>query len=219
MLKSVGSVLLGSDGAAFESPTLVLLNDIFSISDADIQTALSPVVKSLQKTFSVEQGSLAEIIGEPIDYKWLFDMYGLLQGAEIWDTLGDWVENSQPVLGPTAKSNLMTFAKGADRSRVQACIEKKKHFAKRLNDFLGDKKLLCFPTVPILAPLRGSIEAESRRAGVYYPRMLAVNAIAGLSGTPQITMPVADVNGVPIGISLLAGYGQDEKLLSFAGAI
>ncbi|WP_366945217.1 hypothetical protein [Desulfoluna sp.] len=48
--------------------------------------------------------------------------------------------------------------------------------------------------------------------GDHIPRSMSVNAISSLTGTPQITVPVAEVRGVPVGLSFLAGYGQDIRL-------
>jgi Asp-tRNA(Asn)/Glu-tRNA(Gln) amidotransferase A subunit family amidase len=38
-------------------------------------------------------------------------------------------------------------------------------------------------------------------------------------GTPQITIPVAEANGVPIGLSFIAGYGQDMKLINICNQL
>jgi amidase len=46
-----------------------------------------------------------------------------------------------------------------------------------------------------------------------------VNAVAGLAGLPQISLPLATAAGVPVGISVLAGRRQDEALLDLASAL
>lgn len=42
---------------------------------------------------------------------------------------------------------------------------------------------------------------------------------SGLSRTPQITIPIAEANGVPIGVSFVAGYGMDHMLINFCNKI
>jgi len=36
---------------------------------------------------------------------------------------------------------------------------------------------------------------------------------------PQLSLPIADVGGIPIGLSLLARHGQDDFLLEVAKTI
>jgi amidase len=48
--------------------------------------------------------------------------------------------------------------------------------------------------------------------------VLSLTAIAGLSRLPQITLPLARVEGCPLGLSLIAPSGGDEDLLAFAEA-
>ena len=43
----------------------------------------------------------------------------------------------------------------------------------------------------------------------------SINAISGLSRTPQITIPIAEANGIPIGISCIAGYGMDHFIVTY----
>jgi amidase len=43
-----------------------------------------------------------------------------------------------------------------------------------------------------------------------------LTCIAGTSGRPQITPPLAEVDGLPIGLALLGARGADEVRLAFA---
>ena len=44
----------------------------------------------------------------------------------------------------------------------------------------------------------------------------ALVCIAGLSGAPQISLPLGTVDGLPVGLSLMAAPGQDELLIEIA---
>jgi amidase len=46
-----------------------------------------------------------------------------------------------------------------------------------------------------------------------------MTSIAGLGRLPQISMPLADVDGAPYGLSLLAGFGHDHFLLANVNAV
>ena len=68
-----------------------------------------------------------------------------------------------------------------------------------------------------VAPLRGTpadkVEVEYRNQA---QRILC---IAGLCGLPQISLPMATLDGSPLGLSLLGALGSDRGLLALAKRI
>jgi Asp-tRNA(Asn)/Glu-tRNA(Gln) amidotransferase A subunit family amidase len=44
----------------------------------------------------------------------------------------------------------------------------------------------------------------------------ALTCTAGTLGAPQISLPLGEVDGLPVGLSLLGARGSDEMLLNFA---
>jgi amidase len=68
------------------------------------------------------------------------------------------------------------------------------------------------PTAPALAPVKGSLPLDRSKGG-YYSRTVRQISLAGVGRVPQVSMPVAESDGVPLGLSLLAGYGRDMFLL------
>src|SRR5260370_7888088 len=69
------------------------------------------------------------------------------------------------------------------------------------------------PTAPGIAQrVDVSVEAlESFRANV-----MRVTCIAGLSGLPQVTVPIGTVSGCPVGLSFIGWAGPDEVFLDLA---
>jgi len=43
-----------------------------------------------------------------------------------------------------------------------------------------------------------------------------LTCVAGTTGRPQISLPLAAVDGLPVGLSLLGARGADAVLLAFA---
>ncbi len=43
---------------------------------------------------------------------------------------------------------------------------------------------------------------------------MAITAFSGIAHLPEISIPVAQIEGVPVGLSLAAGHRQDEFLLA-----
>ena len=73
--------------------------------------------------------------------------------------------------------------------------------------------LLCMPTAIDVAPPKGLGHEERRSFTLPTFAMLAVAVLAGL---PQISLPVARVSGLPVGLSLVGSAGSDERLLEVA---
>src|SRR3546814_11784943 len=69
------------------------------------------------------------------------------------------------------------------------------------------------PTVPAVAPLRNLPAEEAAR---FRNRALSILCVAGLGGLPQISMPLAAVGGLPVGLSILGPAGPDRALLPMA---
>jgi amidase len=73
--------------------------------------------------------------------------------------------------------------------------------------------VLVMPTMPDIAPLRTADEASLE---VYRNQAVQMLCLAGLSGFPQISLPLASRNGAPLGISLLGPAGTDRSLIAIA---
>jgi amidase len=48
---------------------------------------------------------------------------------------------------------------------------------------------------------------------------LSLLSIAGLAGLPQISLPWANIEAGPLGISLIGPRGSDEQLLAFVAQL
>jgi amidase len=76
--------------------------------------------------------------------------------------------------------------------------------------------VICLPTAAVPAPPVGL--TLSRRQALRQ-RLVALTSVAGTTGTPQINLPCATVDGLPVGLSLLGARGADELLIGFAREI
>ncbi|TGU41930.1 amidase, partial [bacterium M00.F.Ca.ET.146.01.1.1] len=83
-------------------------------------------------------------------------------------------------------------------------------FRSELADLLGANSFLVLPTVPGAAPLIGNSPDQLQ---AYRERALHLLCLSGLSGFPQITLPLGSVDGAPFGLSLLGPSGSDMALI------
>jgi len=86
----------------------------------------------------------------------------------------------------------------------------------RVEDLLGDDGVIALPTTPFPAPPRNSLRSEQKARRF---RVIAMTCISGLAGTPQINLPLANVDGRPQGLSLIGPRGKDELLIDLARRI
>jgi amidase len=190
------------------SARLIIAEDAFAVAEDAARRALSPSVERLAELFStVERRPLST---EPLA-AW-FRHQGAIQGREAWATFGDWIDRTNPRFGFEVADNFLRGKSASDDALAAANAfraERRAEFAA----LLGNDALLCLPTTPFPAPLRGqprSVMWEKRVP------VITLTCIAGMVGAPQITIPVARVDGAPIGLSLVGPPGSDGTLLATA---
>jgi Asp-tRNA(Asn)/Glu-tRNA(Gln) amidotransferase A subunit family amidase len=126
-----------------------------------------------------------------------------LQGNEIWQQHGEWIENTQPDI---AKDIVL-------RLNVQQAKAQQSVVINHLNALFEDIDVLIIPTTPGVAPRCDADEttlANDRNA------LLALTAIAGLAGLPQLHLPLFTLHNAPCGLSLVGKKGNDLALLALA---
>ncbi len=218
-LEKVMRVLLAENSSGSNaSSSVCFVDDVFQMSDRQILDKITPSLNKISDFYKVQTLKLAEITDPHVNCNWLFEQLGFLLSTEIWNTFGTWMKNEKPKLSSGVEFNLRGYAESANRKDIQSSLYAKKAFQNKINNFLCEGKILCFPTTVDLAPRLGDITPDFL-AGDYIPRAMGVNAISSLSCAPQITIPVAEANGVPIGLSFIAGKGQDMMLISFCNQL
>jgi amidase len=217
VLARLASVLLPSaPPPAGEPNAIYLIQEAFAQADTEVQHALMEPVRVLRDRFGerVRKAALQDIAGDEAGASlptW-GDTYCVLQWAEIKSCLGAWIADAKPAFGPaTAASFALTNQ--LDRRRIGEAVARRERYFRRLQSFLGSHDLLCIPTTPTLAPPKGAVLPRASSGGGYYPRTLAMTSLAGIGRLPQVSMPLGHSAGVPIGLSLLGGHGQDAFLL------
>lgn len=217
------SVLLACDVPRNPEPrTVFLVREALALADADVRDALAGPLAALRDRYGerVREVSLADVVGDPAaaDFGTWFEAYSVLQWAEIESCLGAWIDDRKPTFGPFITGSF-ALARSLDRRRILAMVDRRERYYRGLKAFLRSDDLLCLPTAPTTAPLKGNTIQRDQGSGGYYPRALGLTSVAGIGRLPQVSMPLADVGGVPVGLSLLAARGADGFLLGVAEAI
>ncbi|WP_427451929.1 amidase [Litorimonas sp. WD9-15] len=75
----------------------------------------------------------------------------------------------------------------------------------------NDVDMLVSPSGPVASridPINGDV----------WPSWAGAGYLAAVAGYPHITVPMGDVHGIPIGLSIMGGAGQDAEILSYGYA-
>jgi amidase len=205
-LRRVGALFFGDTGLD-RHPRFLLATDAFAIAEPRVAGALLPIARALAP------GAEIHIYDEPFgDWPGVF---APLQLHELWTTLGRWATEPRRALTAGVRDRIASSAttKPAD---VALAMQRRDALARRLIALLGDDGILVLPTTHDLPPLR---DADAGSLHAFREKTLALTAVASLARAPQISLPVARVDGIPAGLSLLAAPGRDALLLDVAVAL
>jgi len=208
----VADVLLGADAAPLPAPVRLLRPvDVWNLLAREVAGALAPALARVEAALGKAQPCDAALESFDAMY-WGFRH---LQGREAWMVDGPFIERFAPPLGPGVAERFAWARQVTDEQVTSAA-----HFCDRyrghLADLLGRDGVLVMPTMPDVAPLLAADESELE---AYRNAAIRMLCIAGLSGFPQVTLPLSSRLGAPLGISLLGPAGADRSLVALAGRI
>ncbi len=208
----VGRVLLGDRREPLAPQRLLIAKDAFALVDHGVAEALQEAVEAVGSCLP----HVEETTVRPAGLDQWMQVFRVVQGAEIWSNLGQWIEQTKPRLAPAIAERL-AWASKLDGGEV--AVGKAEHAAVRehIDRLIGETDVLCLPTSPRIAPLRGTEQHELEV--VYRYQAMCLLCIAGLGGLPQISLPLATLEGCPLGLSLVGRRGADEQLLELAGRV
>jgi amidase len=145
----------------------------------------------------------------------LYMMFRQIQAYEAWAVHGEWISATDRKLGPGV-GDRFAFGSTIGCDIANAQTARRTAFREELATLLGTDGVLVLPTVPSAAPLAAS---SFDAVQAYRERALRLLCLSGLSGFPQITIPLGKVDGAPFGISLLGPAGSDRALVGLARRI
>ena len=142
--------------------------------------------------------------------------FRVAQSREVWAAHGAWVRSSGALdsFGPGVRDRFAA-ASATDADAAAAAESTLDAIAARLETLLDDGVVLLLPTAPGPAPRPASeSSATKKEAEAYRNAQLRLTTAAGCAGAPQVTIPAARADGMPVGLSLVAARGADRELLA-----
>jgi amidase len=207
----VSSVMLGEVIPSALPARLIVATDAFAFADPETAQALQPLLDKLKALV----GETREGVMAPGGIVQWARAQRTIQPAEAWLTFRDWIERCNPRLAYNVARNIYTGSLISEAERHWAELTRREAQG-RLRHLLPPGTILALPTTPFPAPQRGEPLSV---ASLQRDRILCLCAHGGLTGVPQVSIPGATADGLPIGLSILGGRGTDASLIAVAVAL
>ena len=209
VLERVGRVLLADDSEPAPPRRMLRATDAFDMVDTSVAGALD----AAGETVAACVGAVEDVTMAPEGLESWFETFRVLQAASIWANHGAWIRETRPDFGPGVKERF-EWAEALDARDVDSARKRHESIQARIGQVMGEGDVLCLPTSPRVAPPKNTpvddIEIRYRHQAMH------LLCIAGLGGLPQISLPMAELGGLPLGLSLNGPRGADMQLLGLA---
>ncbi len=207
----VSSVMLGEAIPTALPTRLLIAVDTFGFADSNVAAALRPMVKRLASLI----GDCREEIMAPQGLSVWARAQRTLQPYEAWLTFRDWLDARNPRFAFSVARALVMGSMIPESERSWAALMRQEARG-RMAYLLPPGTILCLPTTPFPAPLRGQ---PLSMLDPLRDRITCLCAQGGLAGHPQVSLPGATVDGLPVGLSIIGSRGSDASLVAVAQAL
>ena len=209
--EAVGAALLPESD--FQPRRLLRLDDAWALADAEFAEPLQRVLAVATEVLGTQAQLAVAAAGESLT-AWR-QTYATVGAHEGWQAHGEWITAVRPDFGPAIAARWQAASAITDTAAAQARTNAARIRA-QVRALLGDDGVAVLPSAASLAPRR---DADPAAVDAVRLRTMAITCIAGLAGLPQVSLPLATPDGVPLGVSLLGPAGSDRALIRLARRI
>ena len=187
---------------------LIIAEDAFEEADRDVSDVLRPIAEKI----SIMVPSSSQIRLAPSGLTDWASQQNILQSEEAWDSVKDWVDTVNPRFSFWV-SERYNLAISLTPDQISEAALLREQVRARMDEVFANGGIVCLPTAVAPAPLLG-LPASAKKE--IQGRLSHLTCIAGTTGRPQLSLPLGEVNGLPVGLSFLGDHESDEELIGFA---
>lgn len=211
LLRTIGQVLLKGPARATSFARAIVAEDVLALVDGDVRPVMNDALERIGSCFP--EFKRQDVVPDGTD-GWM-EGFRIIQGYEIWQNFGSWISSVHPRFGPGVRERFQwTATITAEERDFWWC--RRKEWTRLFQDMVGPDTVVIMPTAPGVAPLRNT---PIEQLNAFRLRVLRMTAIAGMTGSAQVTLPWVEYHGLPLGLSLLSVSGTDEALLDLVCAL
>ena len=208
MLAKVGGVLLNTEIPEFKVDKFVIARDLFDTRDSGIASKYDAFIQRLS---GLPVRVIETELGKP-DFSTWIEALRNIQWWELNQAHGAWVFQNLDAFGAEIRGRLEKIS-SVTRNEMEEKRLVRKQLIDRIENLISPGTIIVFPTAPGIAPPKGRSIDEARASRLDTLRHTCIAAVAGL---PQVSMPLLEQDGCPLGISFMGARGQDAQLLAAA---
>lgn len=192
----------------FELSNLYCAIDAFALAAPEVAESLWAIAQSFAAKKFVN-------IFKDDPAKWLHS-YQVLQGREIWETLGKRLVVTEHIMLTESVAERFSQTHIIDDESVTKAQRFRTDFSDKLIHAIPRNGAIIIPTSPNIALNKS---ASKKEVADFYAASLTLNSIAGHAGLPQVCIPAGTVEGCPVSLSLIGHAGDDIRLIATARII
>lgn len=140
------------------------------------------------------------------------ETFRVLQGIEIWQEHGEWISQNTPTFANDIQKRV-DWCRQLTNTQQQLAVRQQRLIQTQVSSVLDEQSVMIIPTTPGRSPL---LDMPENALATYREDLMALTAIAGLTGRPQIHLPLFTIEGAPCGVSLIGHKHADLALISAA---
>lgn len=209
LLADVARLLLRSPSVEAPLERIIVAEDMFARAEAPLAAASRDALDRLTHTLPPLD---AIAIAGPDLAAWA-DAFRIIQASEIRTTLMPFALAHAEHLAPGIRERFELAAR-VTPTEADSAGEARAEITEKLRALLSPGTLLVMPTTPTLPPLRDI--PDGPKTGPFRALTLGSTCLAGHAGLPQISIPAAEAEGCPVGLSFIGWANGDEALLDLA---
>lgn len=212
-LQRVASVLFKTNNEVMNAPA-------FDVSSLKIfaPTNLIEKAEHAQQIYSwIDALNIGDITKAVLDADKLrtSKTFRVLQGAEIWQQHADWITQNEPDFAYDILKRIQ-WCEGLTVEQISKAKEQHEIIINDISTIFETHDILLLPTTPGCSPLLSTPPSELAN---YREELMSLTSIAGLTGRPQIHLPLFNIKGAPCGLSLVANRHTDIQLILLANQL
>ncbi|SDF17535.1 amidase [Thalassobaculum litoreum] len=189
---------------------LLVTTDTFAFAEDAVAEALAPLVDRLAELI----GAREDVLLAPQGLSVWARAQRTIQPREAYETFKPWIDTNPRMAFGVARGLMQGAA--VTETELGWANQMRREARGRLKSLLPAGTILCLPTTPFPAPPTGlSISQQTPLREL----ITCLCAFGGLAGRPQVSIPGATVDGLPIGLSIVGGPGTDAALIAVARAL
>ena len=183
----------------------------------DLEPTVSAAFDRALRLFSEQRVAIVEVDFPPLNELAELNAKGGLAAAEAYAWHRRHLQDHGDLYDPRVRARILRGAEQSAADYIDVVLARQAMAAKAKTAMDGFDGLI-YPTVPMIAPLLATLDADSEYARL---NALALRnpSVANFLNTCAISIPIHQGDEAPVGLNIVGHAGRDEELLAVAASL